>query len=139
MNLAHPGKGILFVKRMMVPAILLVMSVGCIPLTATPPAAIPTKTNMSPTSPSETLTSAHHFIFVEAREEVEIDTLDPALAYDAASVEIIQNIYETLVFYDGPKADEFVPQLAESWSLSEDGTVYTFHIRQGVKFHEGGA
>ncbi|MBI5298612.1 MAG: ABC transporter substrate-binding protein [Chloroflexi bacterium] len=138
MKLAHPDKGILFIERMMVPAILLVTAVGCIPLTATSPAAIPTKTNTPPTPPSEILDSAHHLIFVEAREKVEIDTLDPALAYDAASSEIIQNVYETLVFYDGTKADEFVPQLAESWSLSEDGTVYTFHIRQGVKFHAGG-
>lgn len=66
------------------------------------------------------------------------DTLDPALAYDTASGEIIQNVYETLVFYDGDKPSEFVPQLAESWEISDDGTVYTFKIRQGVKFHEGG-
>lgn len=66
------------------------------------------------------------------------DTLDPALAYDTASGEIIQNVYETLVFYDGDKPSQFVPQLAESWEISDDGTVYTFHIRQGVKFHEGG-
>ncbi len=66
------------------------------------------------------------------------DTFDPALSYDTASGEIIQNVYETLVFYDGEATDKFVPQLAESWTVSEDGTVWTFTIRQGVKFHEGG-
>ncbi|GAP12291.1 bacterial extracellular solute-binding proteins, family 5 Middle [Longilinea arvoryzae] len=66
------------------------------------------------------------------------DTLDPALAYDTASGEIIQNVYEGLVFYDGAKPSEFVPQLAESWTTSDDGKVWTFKIRQGVKFHEGG-
>ncbi len=66
------------------------------------------------------------------------DTFDPALAYDTASGEIIQNVYETLVFYDGEATDKFVPQLAESWTVSDDGTVWTFNIRQGVKFHEGG-
>lgn len=66
------------------------------------------------------------------------DTFDPALAYDTASGEIIQNVYDTLVFYDGDKAAEFVPQLAESWTVSDDGTVYTFQIRSGVKFQEGG-
>ena len=64
-------------------------------------------------------------------------TLDPALSYDTASGEVIQNIYETLVFYDGEATDKFVGQLAESWDISDDGTVWTFHIRQGVKFHEG--
>ena len=66
------------------------------------------------------------------------DTFDPALAYDNASDEIIQNVYETLVFYDGEKAGEFVPLLAESWDISEDGKVYTFMLRDGIKFQEGG-
>jgi len=68
----------------------------------------------------------------------DVDTLDPALSYDTASGEVIQNIYETLVFYDGTATDKFVPQLAESWTVSDDGTTWTFKIRQGVKFHEGG-
>ena len=76
--------------------------------------------------------------FVLAEADVSIDTLDPALAYDTASGELIQNTYETLVFYDGEATDKFVPQLAESWTVSEDGTVWTFKIRQGVKFHAGG-
>jgi ABC-type transport system substrate-binding protein len=66
------------------------------------------------------------------------DTFDPALLYDTASGEIVQNVYETLVFYDGEATDKFVPQLAESWTVSADGTVWTFNIRQEVKFHEGG-
>jgi ABC-type transport system substrate-binding protein len=68
----------------------------------------------------------------------DIDTFDPALLYDTASGEVVQNTYETLVFYDGNATDKFVPMLADSWEVSEDGTVYTFHIREGVKFHEGG-
>jgi ABC-type transport system substrate-binding protein len=65
------------------------------------------------------------------------DTLDPALAYDTASGEIIQNVYETLVFYDGVATNKFVPSLAESWTTSDDGKVWTFQMRSGVKFHEG--
>ncbi len=68
----------------------------------------------------------------------DVDTLDPALSYDTASGEVIQNVYETLVFYDGEATDKFVPQLAESWTVSDDGTVWTFTMRDGVKFHEGG-
>jgi peptide/nickel transport system substrate-binding protein len=67
----------------------------------------------------------------------EPETLDPALAYETAGGEVVQNVYETLVFYDGEATDKFLPQLAESWELSDDGTVWTFKIREGVKFHDG--
>jgi ABC-type transport system substrate-binding protein len=65
------------------------------------------------------------------------ETLDPARVYDTFSGEIVQNVYETLVFYDGGATDKFVPMLAESWTVSDDGTVWTFQIRKGVKFHSG--
>ncbi len=68
----------------------------------------------------------------------DLETLDPAWAYDTASAEAIFNIYETLVFYDGEHVDKFVPMLAESWTISGDGLVYRFKIRKGIKFHEGG-
>ena len=87
---------------------------------------------------AEGLKSKDPTTFVYAESDVSIDTLDPALAYDTASGEILQNTYETLVFYDGEATDKFVPRLAESWTTSEDGTVWTFQIRQGVKFHAGG-
>jgi len=67
----------------------------------------------------------------------EPETLDPALGYDTASNAIIQNIYEPLVFYDGIHTDQFVPMLAESWTVSDDGITYIFKVRSGVKFHDG--
>jgi peptide/nickel transport system substrate-binding protein len=68
----------------------------------------------------------------------DLETLDPAWHYDTSSATAIFNIYETLVFYDGASVDKFVPMLAESWTVSPDGSTYTFKIRKGVKFHEGG-
>ena len=82
--------------------------------------------------------SADTTTFVDASFDVTVDTLDPALAYDTASAEVIFNVYETLVFYDGEATEQFVPQLADSYELSADGTTWTFHMRSGVKFHEGG-
>ena len=71
-------------------------------------------------------------------------TLDPAVCYDGTGSQRIWNIYETLVFFDGSRTDQFVPVLAtevptlENGGITADGKSYTFHIRKGVKFHEGG-
>jgi len=65
------------------------------------------------------------------------ETLDPAAAYDSASGEVLQLVYETLIYYDGESTTEYVPVLATEWTVSEDGKTYRFHIRQGVKFHNG--
>ena len=67
------------------------------------------------------------------------DSLDPHYQYNAASAEVIQQVYEPLIFPNREKTDEFVPMLATALpEVSPDGTDYTFTIRQGVKFHEGG-
>lgn len=68
----------------------------------------------------------------------EPESLDPAWTYETSGSEIEMNIYEGLVAFNREMATEFVPALAESWELSDDGLVYTFQIREGVTFHEGG-
>jgi len=65
------------------------------------------------------------------------DSLDPAYAYDTASGEIIQAVYETLIFWKGESTTEFDPILATEWNVSADGKTYRFKIRKGVKFHNG--
>jgi peptide/nickel transport system substrate-binding protein len=73
----------------------------------------------------------------------EPDTLDPAYDYETAGSNIIQNVYDFLVFYSREKVTELVPMLAtelptlENGGISADGLTYTFKIRQGVKFHNG--
>ena len=62
------------------------------------------------------------------------DTFDPALwRSDAGGV--IGDVFSGLVQL-GPDLRP-IPDLAESWDVSTDGTVYTFHLRQGVTFHNG--
>jgi len=64
------------------------------------------------------------------------DSLDPAWDYETAGGEVLELVYERLVYYDKDKLT-IVPELAESWEVSQDGLVYTFHIRKGIKFHDG--
>lgn len=63
-------------------------------------------------------------------------SLDPAVVTDGESLGVTKNIYETLVEYKGQTTD-VGPGLAESWDISADGKTYTFHLRKGVKFHDG--
>jgi ABC-type transport system substrate-binding protein len=65
------------------------------------------------------------------------ETVDPAWAIDSSSKELIFNVYETLVFFDGESTDKFRPQLAKSWTLNPDDLTYTFKIRENVSFHDG--
>jgi peptide/nickel transport system substrate-binding protein len=67
----------------------------------------------------------------------DVDSLDPAWSYDTRSSEVIQNVYETLVSFADGSLTEFVPKLAENWTISTDGLTYTFTIRSGVKFQNG--
>ncbi len=62
--------------------------------------------------------------------------LDPARVTDNESVSICEQIYEHLVRYT-PTSTEVEPSLATSWDVSPDGTVWTFHLRDGVQFHDG--
>jgi peptide/nickel transport system substrate-binding protein len=48
----------------------------------------------------------------------------------------LRQVYDTLVYRD-PETQEFVPGLAESWSVSPDSLIYTFNLRRDVRFHDG--
>ncbi|MCD6428930.1 MAG: ABC transporter substrate-binding protein, partial [Desulfurococcales archaeon] len=45
-------------------------------------------------------------------------------------------VYEPLLWYD-PLEDKFIPALATSWEVKDNGTVWIFHLRRGAKFHDG--
>ena len=60
---------------------------------------------------------------------------DPAIYY-SAEPRVMLNIYETLTYYN-PETGTAEPRLATSWSVSDDGLVWTFNLREGVKFHDG--
>ena len=60
--------------------------------------------------------------------------IDPAVITDLVGSICVENLYDGLVLQDG---SEQVPDLATEWETSEDGLEYTFHLKQGVKFHSG--
>jgi len=63
-------------------------------------------------------------------------TLDPAIGYDWKNWSVIKSVFDGLMDYK-PGTTELVPDLAESYSVSDDGLTYTFKLRHGVKFHNG--
>ena len=62
-------------------------------------------------------------------------TLDPHLTSDTTSAGLVVEIFSGLVALNTDL--QLVPDVAESWEINEDGTVYTFHIRDDAKFHDG--
>src|SRR6056297_574384 len=72
------------------------------------------------------------FVYVMGADAV---TLLPANMTDNPSEAVCRHIFDGLVEFT-PEM-EMVPALAKSWDVSEDGTVYTFHLQEGVKFHDG--
>ncbi|WP_134700667.1 ABC transporter substrate-binding protein [Ammoniphilus sp. YIM 78166] len=62
-------------------------------------------------------------------------TLDPHMTSNAVTKEIGRHIFETLVTLNSKYQP--VPMLAERVEQSEDGKTYTFHLRKGIKFHNG--
>lgn len=72
------------------------------------------------------------FVYVMGADAV---TLLPANMTDNPSEAVCRHIFDGLVEFT-PEM-EMVPALAKSWDVSEDGTVYTFHLQEGIKFHDG--
>jgi peptide/nickel transport system substrate-binding protein len=76
---------------------------------------------------------AQTFVFGAQGEPVQ---LDPGIVTDGISSRITRQIFDGLVKYRGATT-EVEPALAEKWEVSRDGRVWTFHLRRGVKFHDG--
>jgi peptide/nickel transport system substrate-binding protein len=70
-----------------------------------------------------------------AAMQVDVTSLDPHLNSSYSSTLVIEQVYNGLIQFDPDM--NIVPDLAESWTISDDGLVYEFKIRQGVKFHNG--
>ena len=65
----------------------------------------------------------------------EIDSLDPFNATAGDTKTVMDQIFDGLLDVD--EDGNLVPDLAESYEISEDGLTYTFKLKEGVKFHDG--
>jgi peptide/nickel transport system substrate-binding protein len=63
-------------------------------------------------------------------------TLDPIMTIQNADIWVMNNMNGLLVRVNR-EATDVEPDLAERWEISDDGTVYTFHLREGLKFSDG--
>src|SRR5688500_3534877 len=68
----------------------------------------------------------------------DLTTLDPHVGYDWQNWSVIKSIFDGLMDYK-PGTTELEPDLAESYTVSDDGLTYTFKLRDGLKFHNGRA
>ena len=70
-----------------------------------------------------------------------ITSLDPTFIQDDMSFYAASQVYNTLVRSSAAEGGGFepIPDLAESWDVSDDGTTITFHLRHGMMFQDGNA
>ena len=68
----------------------------------------------------------------------DITSLDPQESFEFAGSDLLNNVYGSLVSFDPADLSKgYQPDIAESWTVSDDGRTFTFKIRDGLKFHSG--
>ena len=94
------------------------------------PAAATAVANTEPDSTSEPVSGG-----VFRRLWADPPTLDPHLTSDTTSAGLVVEIFSGLVTLNTDL--QLVPDIADRWDINDQGTVYTFHIRDNAKFHDG--
>jgi peptide/nickel transport system substrate-binding protein len=105
--------------------LLVLLVAACAPAPAAPAATTAADTE-------EASGIADQIVFATSGDVV---TLDPQNMTDNTSQNVTGMIYNNLIAFD--EELNILPDLAESWSVSEDEKVWTFNLRSGVTFHDG--
>lgn len=64
-------------------------------------------------------------------------TMDPNRIYELHASAVLRDVYETIVAFPPGRQDKIEPALAKSWTISDNGLVYTFTLNEGHKFSTG--
>ena len=125
---------------------LMIVSIACIGCAAPPPAAAPTaapapvEPTAVPAAPEPTAAPAPEPVAASGGElryglTLVVSGIDPHIHSSSELGIPLNSVYDTLVFLSPDY--QFVPGLAESWTVSDDAKSYTFVLRKDVKFHDG--
>jgi peptide/nickel transport system substrate-binding protein len=116
-------------------AILLATILACSRAPETPPTPTSVPAKPGATSAPAAQTPSQKGGEIVVGKDQEGPGLDPAKNPAVAAVRIFDLMYSRLTRLDSQMRPQ--PDLAEKWEISADGKTYTFHLRKGVKFHNG--
>src|SRR5437773_3237716 len=91
----------------------------------------------APQTPSRAAPASDTLVYVN--DISDMISLDPAVVYEFSGVLVAQNVYDTLVTFEGEDLTTIKPRLAQSWTIRDAGLTWkvTFKLRPGVKFSTG--
>jgi peptide/nickel transport system substrate-binding protein len=105
--------------------------------TANPPAATTAPTQAPALPPTVAPTQSSQENVAVYASSTTYPNLDPSASVSNENI-VLANVYELLVYSTPPGSSEILrPGLATKWESNADGTLWTFHLRDGVKFHDG--
>lgn len=121
-----------FTFKMVVPAVLILLLATACTKSAVPSGNDP-KTEQGASSSNQPQ-PLKELVLVEGADAT---SLDPTFATDRPSETAMTHIYNGLVRFKNPSLKEIVPDLAESWTVSQDGLTWTFKLKTGITFSDG--
>lgn len=119
--------------------IIAVGGYGAVLLTQSHSTSHPTSSTTSSTTTSTTTSSTNTgipstFTYYTAGT---INYFDPAVSYYSYDYNMIQNIYEPLLWFNQTSGTQLIPWLASNYSSSNNGHTWTINLRQGISFQDG--
>jgi len=83
-----------------------------------------------------TSNQSNHANYLRIPLSDEVLTIDPGLVYTDVQIEVVEQLFLGLTKFDS-RTGEVVPELASSWSTNADSSIYTYQLRQDVKWTDG--